>query len=89
MTKYYCRGNVCKMNHKGRHLCCWHCLNFQWCDDMGEWRGCQPWMCGKSTRVSDHYERRYESIGRAVDGAFPVRKYLKRRIIRGRQICRR
>lgn len=84
MTKYYCRANVCKINHKGRHLCCWNCISFQWCEDMGEWKGCQPWTCGKSIRVSDYYRRYYNRLGYMEltgSGPFPVRKCLKKKLI--------
>ena len=71
MTKYYCRGDVCKVKKEGRHICCYNCLNALWCSDMGEWARCVPWKCGKSIRVTDKYFQRYARRGK---GNFPVRK---------------
>ena len=83
MTKYYCRANICRTNHKARKLCCWNCLNMSWCDSMGEWEGCNPWTCGKSIRISDHYLRYYNNLERIelTGGAFPIRKHLKKKLI--------
>ena len=91
MTKYYCRANICRTNHKARKLCCWNCLNMSWCDSMGEWKGCNPWTCGKSIRISDYYWRYFARIGYLEwtgKTAFPLRKLKKKLIANRRKILR-
>ena len=78
MTKYYCRGNVCKTKREGRQVCCYECLNSAWCSDMGEWTGCVPWMCGKSIKVTDRYFRCYAKHG--AGRTFLVRKCKQRKL---------
>ena len=83
MTKYYCRGNVCKTKREGRQICCYECLNSAWCGDMGEWPCCMPWDCGKSIKITDYYFRRYAKYGEGMRN-FPVRK-CKRRQLEGKK----
>ena len=78
MTKYYCRGNVCKTKREGRQVCCYECLNSAWCSDMGEWAGCMPWACGKSIKVTDHYFRCYVKHG--TGRTFLIRKCKQRKL---------
>ena len=93
MTKYYCRGGVCLENHRKRQLCCWQCVHFAWCRDTGVVGDCQPQTCGKCKRVSNYSHRYYWRIYRkaftwrlGVDaGISPVRKCLKKKILRGKK----
>ena len=78
MTRYYCRGDICKINSKELRICCIYCMNHLWCGP-----DCKPWSCGKSIRKSDYYRRYYariEAIKQKRGGAFPVRKCLSRKL---------
>ncbi len=79
MTKYYCRGNVCKTKKNKRQVCCYDCLNASWCSDMGEWSRCMPWTCGKSVKITDYYFRRYAKYG-AGERTFLIRKCIGRKL---------